>query len=39
MNLPSRPIKIFVNFDRTAIITEDKKVYIFGGKDLSHREG
>lgn len=34
MNLPSRPIKIFTNFDRSAIITEDGKAYIFGGKNL-----
>ena len=35
IELPSLPIKIFANFDRSAIITEDGKLYIFGGRDLS----
>ena len=39
MELPSLPVKIFANFDRSGIITEDGKLYIFGGRDLSKRGG
>jgi hypothetical protein len=39
IELPSRPIKIFVNFDRSAIITEDGKAYLFGGKDMAYLGG
>ena len=34
-----KPIKIFANFDKSAVITADGKAYIFGGKDLSHIGG
>lgn len=35
MNIPGRPVRIFANFDKTAVITDEEKAYIFGGKDLS----
>jgi hypothetical protein len=34
MDLPSKPIKIFTQFERTAVICEDGKAYLFGGQDL-----
>ena len=41
VNLPDdeQPIKIFTNFDRSAIITDKGKVYIFGGRDYSKKGG
>ena len=37
--MPSKPIKIFAKFDRSAVITEDGKCYLFGGKDYSNCGG
>ena len=39
VNIPGRPIRIFANFDRSAVITDDGKAYIFGGKDMSDLGG
>ena len=39
MDIPGKPIRIFAQFDRSAIVTDEGKAYIFGGKDMSHIGG